>query len=121
MELRFGFRDIDGGKVVQGEDLISLDKLAEYQESMQYVFILHAQRIIMLTKLVNKSYEIRNQERLKKQMKAQAGSSDIVDIEMDLFQINQVLKNEIGKDVDMIESFMQESLKAIYVTVLEYL
>ena len=54
-------------------------------------------------------------------MKAQAGSSDIVDIEMDLFQINQVLKNEIGKDVDMIESFMQESLKAIYVTVLEYL
>jgi len=39
----------------------------------------------MLTKLVNKSYEIRNQERLKKQMKAQAGSSDIVDIEMDLF------------------------------------
>lgn len=40
---------------------------------------------------------------------------------MDLFQINQVLKNEIGKDVDMIESFMQESLKAIYVTVLEYL
>jgi len=34
MELRFGLRDIDGGKVVQGEDLISLDKLAEYQESM---------------------------------------------------------------------------------------
>ena len=32
-----------------------------------------------------------------------------------------MLKNEIGKDVDMIESFMQESLKAIYVTVLEYL
>lgn len=40
---------------------------------------------------------------------------------MDLFQINQVLKNEIGKDVDMIETYLQESLKAIYITVMEYL
>lgn len=54
-------------------------------------------------------------------MKAHQGQSDIVDIEMDLYQINAVLKNEIGKDIDMIESFMQESLKAIYITVLEYL
>ena len=39
-------------------------------------------------------------------MKAHQGQSDIVDIEMDLYQINAVLKNEIGKDIDMIESFM---------------
>ena len=121
LEVKYGSASPEDGKVVQGEDLIGFDKYVDYQENMKYIFLMHAQRIIMLTKLVNKSYEIRNQERQKKQMRAQASSSDIVDIEMDLFQINQVLKNEIGKDVDMIESFMQESLKAIYVTVLEYL
>lgn len=40
---------------------------------------------------------------------------------MDLFQINQVLKNEIGKDVDMIEAYFQEALKSIYITISEYL
>ena len=40
---------------------------------------------------------------------------------MDLFQINQMLKNEIGKDVDMIEAYLQDSLKAIFMTISEYL
>ena len=40
---------------------------------------------------------------------------------MDLFQINQNLKNEIGKDIDMIETYLQESLKSVYITIMEYL
>ena len=40
---------------------------------------------------------------------------------MDLFFINQSLKNESGKDVDLIEAYLQDSLKAMYVTVFEYL
>lgn len=32
-----------------------------------------------------------------------------------------MLKNEIGKDVDMIEAYIQDSLKAIFMTVSEYL
>ena len=40
---------------------------------------------------------------------------------MDMFQINQNIKNEVGKDVDMIEAYLQESLKAIYITISEYL
>jgi len=121
MELRFGSEAPWNGKIVKGEELISFDKYIEYAENMQYIILLHSQRMVMLTKLINKSFEIRNQERIKKQMKAHQGQSDIVDIEMDLYQINAVLKNEIGKDIDMIESFMQESLKAIYITILEYL
>ena len=68
--MKFGSASPEDGKIVQGEDLIGFDKYVEYQENMNYIFLMHAQRIIMLTKLVNKSYEIRNQERQKKQMKA---------------------------------------------------
>jgi hypothetical protein len=60
--------------------------------------------MILLIKLVNKSTNLRAQERVQKQQKAQARSTE-AGIEMDLFQINQVLKNEIGKDVDMIEVY----------------
>jgi hypothetical protein len=42
-------------------------------------------------------------------------------IEIDLFQINQVIKNEIGKDQDMIETYFLESLKSIYMTIVQYL
>lgn len=34
MEMRFGFRDPQDGRVVQGEDLIGFDKFTEYQENM---------------------------------------------------------------------------------------
>lgn len=70
LEMKFGSTTPEDGKVAQGEDLIGFDKYVDYQENMQYIFLMHAQRIIMLTKLVNKSYEIRNQERQKKQMRA---------------------------------------------------
>ena len=30
-------------------------------------------------------------------------------------------KTELGKDMDMIEGFLQESLKSVYLTVIEYL
>ena len=58
--MRFGFREQKEGKVINGEELITFDKFVDYQENAYYIFLLHAQRIIMLTKLVNKSYEIRN-------------------------------------------------------------
>lgn len=75
----------------------------------------------MLVKLVNKSQNLKFQERIKKQHRAESHSQNAQGIEIDLFQINQQLKNEIGKDVDMIETYFQESLKSIYITVLEYL
>jgi len=87
---------------------------------MNYVLMLHCLRITLLIKVINKSQQIKTQERILKQHKAQS-HKDVAGIEMDLFQINQALKNEIGKDVDMIEGYVQESLKAVYVTISQYL
>ena len=69
-------------------------------------------------KLVNKSFTIRNLERKKNQEKASKHNTDSVSIETDMFQINKASNNEIGKDVELIETLLQDSLKAIYLTVL---
>jgi hypothetical protein len=84
--------------------LLQFDKDLDLQEGMNYTLMLHCMRMVLLIKLVNKSTNLRAQERTQKQQKAQARSTE-AGIEMDLFQINQVLKNEIGKDVDMIEIY----------------
>lgn len=108
-------------RILTGEELVSFNTYVDQAENLNYFLVLHVQRMILLMKLVNKSFSIRNLGRLKKQESAQMGSKGTDTIELDLFQINQTLKNEIGKDVDMIEAFLQESLRATYVTVLQYL
>ena len=100
--------------------MLSFEKYCEFIEQSNYAFYMHISRMTLMMKLINKSVKIREYERDLKQQKAQRSGGD-GGIETDLFQINQVLKNEIGKDVDMIESFVQESLKAIYTSLLQYL
>ena len=40
---------------------------------------------------------------------------------MDLFQINQKLKNDSGIDVDIIESYLQDTIKSVFIAINEYL
>lgn len=80
---------------------------------------LHIIRMTLLVKLVNKSTNLKVQQRLQKQR--QVEQVETSGISIDLFHINQVTKNEVGKDQDMIESFFLESLKSIYMTVIQYL
>lgn len=91
----------------------------EIQESLYYVMCLHILRMTLLIKLVNKSTNLKIQQRLQKQRQVQQVETSGISI--DLFHINQMTKNEIGKDQDMIESFFLESLKSIYMTVIQYL
>jgi hypothetical protein len=72
---------------------------------MNYVLLLHITRITLLVKLVTKSQNLKNLERSLKHHKGQAHNQDTGAIENDLFQINQNIKNEIGKDQDMIETY----------------
>lgn len=71
-----------------GEELLAFDKYADFQEAMNYTFMLHCMRMVLLIKLVNKSTQLRAQERAQKQLKAQARGGSEAGIEMDLFQIN---------------------------------
>lgn len=119
LKLEFGEKVFGG--VLKGDELCGFEKYCEFIESANYVFYMHITRMTLLMKLINKSVEIRRFERDVKQKKAQSRSGGDGGIETDLFQINQVLKNEVGKDVDMIENFLQESLKGIYTSLLQYL
>ena len=66
------------------KDLVTLEELAEYSEAMNYCFILHAQRMILVLKLITKSAGIREVVRTIKQKSASQKKSE-GKIEMDLF------------------------------------
>ena len=116
-----GERDPFKQMILTSGELITFDKYIDFQESTYYVVMSHVNRMTLLVKLLNKSFSIREQERLKKQIKATQTTNNAETIEMDLFQINQTLKNEIGKDIDMVETFLQDSLKAIYIAIFQYI
>ena len=88
IEQKFGKEEPDAARVVAGEELLAFDKYADFQEAMNYTFMLHCMRMVLLIKLVNKSTQLRAQERAQKQLKAQARGGSEAGIEMDLFQIN---------------------------------
>ena len=98
--------------IIPAKNLLKFRQYVEIQEQFNYIIMLHVLRMTLLIKLVNKSMNLKYQERLLKQ---NMGKERVQEsgIDVDLFKINQVLKNEIGKDQDMIESYFQESLKAI--------
>ena len=61
-------------KVLEYDEILSFDKEKEFSEQLFYVFLTHCNRICLLLKLVNKSSLIREQERIKKQAKAERSS-----------------------------------------------
>ena len=119
-KLGFG-KEVKGPTVQPCKDILTIEKYTEYHENINYTLLLHIIRMTLLVKLVNKSQNLRNLERNLKHHKGQAHAQDTGVIENDLFQINQNIKNEIGKDQDMIETYFQESLKSMYLAVIEYL
>ena len=76
LEALFGPGDFDDCRIIPAEEILSFDKYFDYQEGLLYVFLLHIMRIIMLVKLVNKSQNLKFQERIKKQHRAESHSQN---------------------------------------------
>lgn len=76
LEALFGASDIDDPRIVPAEEIIGFEKYFDYQEGLSYVFLLHILRIIMLVKLVNKSQNLKFEERIKKQHRAESHSQN---------------------------------------------
>ena len=111
----------DGPIVYKGEELIPFDQYQEHKEFLIYNLMLHCMRIIFQLKLINKSMNLREEDRLQTAKKAQSSGGDSKGIAMDLFQINQNLKNDSGIDVDIIEGYFLDSIKSVFIAANEYL
>ena len=72
-------------RVLMGEEIIPFDKYADFIEAAQYMLLMHASRMTLLIKLVNKSYNVRYQERIDKKKKAKERNAGTLSIENDLF------------------------------------
>lgn len=103
--------------IIPASMLLDLKAYIENQELFNYILFLHVSRMTLLVKLINKSMNLKMQQRLQKQKLGTQQKMDNGGIEIDLFQINQANKNEVGKDQDMMETYFLESLKSIYMTI----
>lgn len=58
-------------KVYKGENILKFDQYIDNQELLNFNLLLHSSRIILLIKIINKSYQIRCTETERKKYRAQ--------------------------------------------------
>lgn len=64
--------------------MFSFDNYIKIQGQIEYILMLHCLRMVMLVKLINKSHNLKYQERINKQYWAEHSAGD-AGIELDLF------------------------------------